>query len=114
MAGIIHKRGDTFRYTVTLTDENGSPVDITGWTLSAQARRKATSDATPLFSVDNDGTGGISITDGAAGQARFDIAAGTTALWTYGAYQVDVQFDTGSLVFSTETFTLEVRADVTR
>jgi len=84
-------RGDDFSIPMTLTDpaNNGTPVDITGWTIASQVRyaRRLISDLD------------VTITDGAAGQFTIALPKEQTALWPAGPtgnprkLKCDIQFD---------------------
>lgn len=78
-------RGDDFSIPMTLTDpdNNGVPVDITGWTITSQVRyaRKLIDDLT------------ITITDAEAGQFTISLAKEKTALWPARVLKCDIQFD---------------------
>ena len=105
MATINHKRGDTFDFLFT-AENNGVAIDLTGYTITSQARA---SDDTVLQSFT------VTITSAVNGQFTLTAAVAATELWTPGAYNMDIEFVDGSgVTVSTQTFTLNVIADVTR
>lgn len=102
MATITHKIGDTLDWVITLT-EGGGPVDLTTWSILAQIR----SGATLVDQLT------VTLTDAENGQFRLSATPAETELYTVGAFSCDIQFtDDSSDVFSTETFTVNVIADV--
>ncbi len=84
------EQGATFSKTFTYKDAAGVPVNITGFSVRMMARREY-GDATPLISLSTT-LGGITITEGAAGQFRLDISAtGTAALdFTQARYDLEI------------------------
>lgn len=105
MPDITHKRGDTFSYygTVTL---NGSPVDITSWTITSQLR-----DAADV--VIQDFT--VTTTDAAGGEYLLSATPADTADWAPGNYFMDVDYvDSLGFKQSTATLVVTVKKDITR
>jgi len=103
MANITHKRGDTLEWVVSLT-QNGSVVDITGWTITSQIRQETTltdSLTVVIVSLEN-------------GQFNLSATPVQTASWSLGSHSVDVEFiDAGGFVVSSQTFTLQLVRDIT-
>lgn len=108
------RAGDRNLITCTITS-NGVPVDLTGMSLAAQARAKATDpDPAPI-------TAEIDIVDAAAGQVEIRwpgdevrAALGTAATWT-GVWDLQIQPDDESeepLTVCAGKFSAEM--DVTR
>ncbi len=105
MATLNHKRGDTFDFLFT-AEVSGVALDLTGYTITSQARG---SDDSVLQTFT------VTITDAANGQFTITATDAETELWTPATYSMDIEFVDGSgTVISTETFTLNVIADVTR
>ena len=103
MANITHKRGDTLEWVVTLT-QDGSVVDITGWTITSQIRQETTliSDLT------------VTIVNAANGQFNLSATPAQTSSWTLGSHSVDIEFiNTSLFVVSSQTFTLQLVRDIT-
>lgn len=65
--------------TITWGDEDGAPLDLSGATITARIRNRATGVA-----VDSDGT--FTVTNGASGQFRWDY--GTNDVATAGRFEV--------------------------
>lgn len=105
MATITHKRGDTFVLSCTLENE-GVPVDITGWTIASQVRDNSDQLLQALTVTVTSATGGA-----------FDLSAtpAETETWGVQQYLCDIEFiDQTGEVNSTDTFTLSVLRDITR
>lgn len=100
-------RGDDFIIPMTLTDpdNNGTPVDITGWTIASQVRyaRKLISDLD------------VTITNPAAGEFSISLPKEQTALWPVRKLKCDIQFDRpveGRV--SSQTFIIDCTEDQTQ
>ena len=105
MATITHKRGDTFDIYGTV-ELDGVAVDISDWTINSQARDNADV-VLHTFSV--------SKTDAEAGEYNIYAADTVTDDWTPGTYNMDIEFIDDELnVVSSDTFTLQIIADITR
>lgn len=109
MADVIYEfvRGDDFVIPMTLTDpdNNGTPVDITDWTIASQTRY-----AKNLIS-DLDAT----ITNAAGGEFTISLPKEQTALWPVRDLKCDIQFDRpveGRV--SSQTFIIRVTEDQTQ
>jgi hypothetical protein len=78
-------RGDDFKIPMTLTDpaNNGTPVDISDWTIASQVRyaRKLISELD------------VTITNGPLGQFTISLPHAQTALWPVRTLKCDIQFD---------------------
>jgi len=105
MATFTHKRGDTFELLSSVENE-GVAVDITNYTIASQARA---ADDTVLQTFT------VTKTDAANGIFTITATAAQTELWEPARYYMDIEFIDGSgEVSSTETFDLNVVADITR
>ncbi|AGH07413.1 hypothetical protein SUFG_00046 [Sulfitobacter phage phiCB2047-B] len=100
------KRGDDFIIPMTLTnpENDGTPVDITGWTIESQVRysKKLISDLT------------VTMVDASQGQFKIELAASQTATWPARKLKCDIQFDRpdeGRV--SSQTFVIDVTEDQT-
>lgn len=100
-------RGDDFVIPMTLTnpDNNGTPVDITGWTIASQVRyaRKLISDLD------------VTITNAAQGEFSISLPKEQTAIWPVRKLKCDIQFDRpieGRI--SSQTFIIECTEDQTQ
>lgn len=108
MAGIYHKRGDTFSLTCTWTDSLGTAINLTGYTFKSQVR--ATSFVDTLT---------VTVTDAANGVFTIAATATATANWPVtdslsSKLFCDIQFTNGTTVTSTETFQIVVVEDITQ
>lgn len=109
MAEVIYEfvRGDDFVIPMTLTDpdNNGVPVDITGWTIGSQVRY-----AKKLIS-----TLDVTITNAAAGQFTISLPKEQTSAWPIRKLKCDIQFDRpveGRV--SSQTFFIDCTEDQTQ
>lgn len=79
---IILRQGSTLGpFIVTLTNPNGTPVDLTGATISGQVRKNATDTGSPIATFD------IVYINRVAGQFSFGMTKAVTALIPAGEYQ---------------------------
>jgi len=69
-------QGQTFDDRLALTNADGTPVDLTGYTARMQAR-EAITDVTPI--LDWSSTDGEIVIDGPAGTITFNVSATATA-----------------------------------
>lgn len=103
MATINHKQGDTLDWVINLT-EGGTAVDITSWNIRSQIRSGDTLLATLTLTVVN----------AASGLFRLSATAAETDALASGSHSCDIEFtDENSIVFSTETFGVNILEDVT-
>lgn len=87
-ANLIIDQGATFTTTVNLTDTNGDPIDLTGYTGAAQMRKSYTSSsAAATFTV---------ATGGANGSITLSLSANATANISGGRYLYDVELTDAS------------------
>ncbi|SFJ00159.1 hypothetical protein [Nitrosomonas sp. Nm34] len=93
------KKGDTFSVAVIAKDGSGSPVNLTGYTITPKIKDNAGNViATPS----------VSVTSAAAGEYTMSVA--NTSAWPLGVLFGDVTYtDPGSAVESTETFQIIVQ-----
>ena len=87
-ANILIDQGSSFSTTVTITDSNGDPVDLTGYSGAAQMRKSYTSSTAYTFTVNVGNT---------SGTLTLSMTANTTANIAGGRYLYDVELtnDTG-------------------
>jgi hypothetical protein len=89
---ILVEQGSTWRVVLTVYDEDGDPVDLTGYTARMQVR-EAVDSLSPVFSLTTpEGSpGGITIT-GPAGQVELLIPDETSTAWTwtFGVYDLEL------------------------
>lgn len=100
-------RGDDFVIPMSLTnpDNNGLPVDITGWTITSQVR----------YSKKLIETLQVVIVDAAMGSFTISAPDTATAIWPARQLKCDIQFDKadGQRV-SSQTFIIDVSEDQTQ
>lgn len=94
------KRGDTLLLSCTRRDGAGNPVVLTGLTITAKVRYRQFSEALTVTPVDPANGG-------------FSLSSTNTATWPVAALKCDVQFISGSVVTSSQTFEIVVEEDVT-
>lgn len=98
------KRGDTFLLEGVVSI-NSVAQDITGWTIRAQVRNGAI--LVEALTVE--------YTDRSAGKFRLRANPVATELWPVKELDCDIEYTLASgQVVSTETFKVNVKADVTR
>jgi hypothetical protein len=96
------KRGDTFLYSASVTEDDGTVVNLTGWDIDAQVR-STTGSLIDTLTVSTD--------DLATGQ--FTLSANTTA-WPIGDVKFDIQYTTpAGVISSTDDVLVKVKADQT-
>jgi hypothetical protein len=101
------KTGDTYLLACTYK-VGGVATDLTGYTITSQIRTAADvllSSASVTIDADQ-------VTN--TGKFTVSIPAASTADWEVGDHIMDIQFELGSTVKSTETFRQPVVRDVTR
>jgi len=97
------KRGDQLALDVTRMDEAGNPVDLTGLTITSQA--KISGFVANLT---------VTVTNAAAGQLRLSAPATATALWPVASLSVDIKYDAGGgNIRRSKTFNLKVTKEIT-
>lgn len=99
-----HKRGDTFDFDGTYTEDDGTPINLTGITVSSQVRTPAgvlvsTAVVTKANQTTNPG--------------EYSGVIANTAAWPVQKLEWDVQY-VGGPTDSTETVYLQVQRDVTQ
>ncbi len=85
---ITIEQGAEFLLELTWNDEDGDPIDITGWSAALMVRQNY-ADATPLVSISS-ATSAITL-GGTAGTIAIDIPAATTATLTSGVCGYDLK-----------------------
>jgi uncharacterized membrane protein len=90
-ANIIIDQGTTFSTIINLTDDNGDPIDLTGYTGDSEMRKHYTSSNSQSFSVSLGGT---------SGTVTLSLTAAQTANLTPGRYVYDVEVTSASNVVS--------------
>jgi hypothetical protein len=90
-ANITVDQGTTFSTTITLTDDNGDPIDLTDYTGRSQMRKHYTSSNSVSFTVSLGGTNGV---------VSLGLTSTQTANLTPGRYVYDVEVVSSANVVS--------------
>jgi hypothetical protein len=90
-ANIIIDQGTTFSTVINLTDDNGDPIDLTGYTGDSEMRKHYTSSNSQSFSI---------ALGGNTGTVTLSLTAGQTANLVAGRYVYDVEVTSGANVVS--------------
>lgn len=88
-ANLVIDQGTSFTTTITVTDDDGNALDLTGYTGAAQIRKHYTSSNSVSFTV--------SIT-AATGEVTLALTANATANLAAGRYVYDCELTTGQTV----------------
>lgn len=88
-ANLVIDQGSTFTTTITLTDDNNNPIDLTGYTGQSYIRKWYTSLTYTPFTVE--------LTP-LTGQVTLSLTSDQTANLLYGRYVYDVNLTVGSVV----------------
>lgn len=105
-ANLYIDQGATFSTTVTLTDSNGDPINLTGYTGAAQMRKSYTSSTSYAFTVT---LGGV------YGTITLGLTASATANISGGRYLYDVELtDTSNIVSRVFEGIVTVNPNITR
>lgn len=106
-ASIRMKRGDTLLVDFSCTDEEGTAVDLTGYTARAQLRFADDDPITLTVTIDPDQTSNT-------GLVSLEYEGATTS-WPVSTGLIDIEFTDGDgRIESSETIELAVGRDVTR
>lgn len=107
---ITIEKGATYRENVQWLDDNGLPIDLTGYTARMQIRR--TYNATILVELTTENSG-ITITP-LTGELDLFISANDTGLFSYGSFIYDLELINGSEVVRLIEGNVEVKENVTK
>jgi len=103
MTAMTIKPGDTFLLECSVTEDNATPLDLTGWTIASQVRTKRGVLLADLT---------VDIHTPATGE--YSLRTDATSDWPTGVAEMDIAYtDSGGRIMSTETLTLSVEHDVT-
>lgn len=86
-ANITIDQGTTFSTTISLTDDNGEPINLTGYSGRSQMRKHYTSSNSQSFSVSLSNTSGV---------VSLSLTATQTANLIPGRYVYDVEVISGA------------------
>lgn len=105
-ANLSIDQGATFNTVITLTDNDGNAIDISGYTGAAQMRKHYTSSTAKVFTVS---------LGGANGTITLSMNANTTANIEAGRYLYDVELtDTSGIVSRVFEGIVTVNPNITR
>jgi hypothetical protein len=90
-ANIIIDQGTTFSTIINLTDDNGDPIDLTGYSADSEMRKHYTSSNSTSFAVS---LGGVD------GTVTLSLTPAQTSNLTPGRYVYDVEVTSGANVVS--------------
>jgi hypothetical protein len=97
------KRGDTFVFHVTLTDENNDPIILDVNNMLCQVRKFPRRELVDTFTIE---------TTAVDGQYKF--TATNTNIYPIGVLYSDIEFTIDGVVKSSDTFKINVVEDVSR
>lgn len=109
---IIATQGKTFVLTSTYENDDGTPVNLTGFTGRMQIRQ-STSNETVIAELTT-ANGRFLIPSPTAGQVRFQITAADMATLPPGFYVYDSELVNGALVEPHLSGSFQIKAEVTR
>lgn len=116
MTRLSMTRGDTKSFTITLTDDDGLPLDVTGMSLIFTVKRsRFDADADAVISKEVDD--GIVVDDPTTGEAVLTIEPGDTSGLAARTHRLfyDVQVvDGAGVVITPLSDILEIQPDVTQ
>jgi|APGre2960657373_1045057.scaffolds.fasta_scaffold141879_1 hypothetical protein len=85
---LVIDQGTTFSFSITVTDIQGNPINLTGYTLTSQLRKSYNSNTYTAFVV----TAPTPLT----GEMTLSLTATTTSSLKYGRYVYDVEIRSAS------------------
>ncbi len=104
-ANLVVDQGTTFTTTITVTDDDGNALDLTGYTGSAQIRKHYTSSNSVNFTVS---------VAGASGEVTLSLSAAATGDLTAGRYVYDCELTNTGVVSRILEGIVTVTPQVTR
>jgi len=104
-ANLVIDQGTTFTTTLTVTDDDGTALDLTGYTGSAQLRKHYTSSNSVSFTV---------LVTPVSGEVTLSLTANATANITAGRYVYDCELTNSGTVSRILEGIVTVTPQVTR
>jgi hypothetical protein len=104
-ANLVIDQGATFSADLTLTDENGDPLSLGGYTANSQIRKWYTSTNAVNFSTSINTTSAV---------ITLSLTASQTANLTAGRYVYDLEISSGNTVSRVVEGIVTVTPNVTR
>lgn len=109
---IVAAQGKTFVLTSTYANDDGTPVNLTGYTGRMQVRASSTADTVVVELTTANGR--FLIPSPTIGQVRFQITAADMAGLPPGNYVYDSELVNGAIVEPFLSGNFEIRAEITR
>lgn len=81
-------QGSTFSAIITLTNQDGTPMNLTGYSVASQFRKSYASSTGYTFTA--------TIYNAATGQVRLQLPANTSSAIPAGRYLYDIEITSGS------------------
>ena len=88
ISNLVIDQGTTFSSIITLTNQDGTPMNLTGYTVKSQFRKSYQSSSATSFTT--------SIYDAAAGKIRLQLSPTDTSGVQAGRYLYDIELTSGS------------------
>lgn len=105
-ANLVIDQGSTFSTDLNLTDENGDPLQLLGYTANSQVRKWYTStNAAATFTTEIDSNTGV---------VTLSLTANQTSNLVAGRYVYDVELNDGSVISRIVEGIITVTPQVTR
>lgn len=105
-ANLVIDQGSTFTTDLSMTDDEGDPLNLTGYTSNSQIRRWYTSsNASATFTTSINGNAGV---------VTLSLTANQTSNITAGRYVYDVEISDGAIISRIVEGTVTVTPQVTR
>jgi hypothetical protein len=104
-SNLVIDQGATFSTDLTLTDENGDALNLTGYTANSQLRKWYTSTNSVSFST---------TTNTSIGVVTLSLSSNQTAALTAGRYVYDVEISDGTTISRIVEGIVTVTPNVTR
>lgn len=104
-SNLVIDQGATFSTDLTLTDENGDALNLTGYTANSQLRKWYTSTNSVSFST---------TTNNSIGVVTLSLSSNQTAALTAGRYVYDVEISDGTTISRIVEGIVTVTPNVTR
>ena len=104
-SNLVIDQGATFSTDLTLTDENGDALNLTGYTANSQIRKWYTSSNSVSFSAS---------TNTSTGVVTLSLTANQTTALTAGRYVYDVEISDGTTISRIVEGIVTVTPNVTR
>ena len=88
ISNLVIDQGTTFSSIITLTNQDGTPMNLSGYTVASQFRKSYQSSTATSFTA--------SIYDAATGKIRLQLSAVASSNVKAGRYLYDIELTSGS------------------